>query len=788
MSVSNCLAEARNTLSLFTNDELKAYTRDVMERARSYDSMKGVAAIDRAMKEIGDEYMEQMTSGLQTKINSQAKFDRNAETIKSGKLKLLNLVARRLTGLSNNVESAQRASRKLLGNAFFGLLEKDEFEYVRNQDNSLTICRAMDGKENVPEIAKRIGKKLLDHYIPYRNAEMVGSDALPLRNLNKDRFLRAIHDRNLLVSGGQSMVQAALSRTKYTAEQAKGIWREFIKPKLNMLKTFAETDAMDVDGKLNIKKVDAILDEIYDNIVADNPEVFPGGMGGSQRMFFYWKDMESMYGYAEQYGRKGLFENVMADVNASGNKIGMAQIFGDSPMNMYNDLAELQQKVNPVGKTESYNTMLTFKHLAGIDQSPVNATMANFFSSIRTLSSMKSLGKIAFLSLPDISNGISFSKRWGFDYWEAYTTYMGNMFNALPSEERQYVAEVFKEMTDTHMGYVGRFVDANNVPQVLNTASSYFFRGVGIEALDKGNKVSGLYLLSKNLGRMSDLSYEQLPEATQKQFGKFGFMPKEWDALRTKNNKGLFTVDNVEALTNDEIRAIYGATPDQPLYLLKNELYRKVYSMFDVWAENSVLTPGAFMRATTTMGTRSGTLAGELLRTVMQFKAYALSFLDRVLYQGFSDADSAQAKIGFMVQLMGATLPMSFLSYWLNNLASGRSMPSWNAMNAQEKINYAADMMFPSAGILVNFFDPERQNQDLIANLLNTPSMKVLSNGISAPLALAGGDVKKFAKSMEKLGKGITPGLSLPFIDPYLRQAMGDKAYLKPGQVQLYGA
>lgn len=777
---------AREVLGSFSNDELKAYTRDVLNKARSYDNLKGTAAISKAMEEVNNIKMQDLVNNMQIKLNSAAKFERWAAGIKDGKYTVLNLVARRLDKLSNNIESAQRTARKLLGNAFFGVLDKDEFTYIQSGKNDLEIVRAIDGKSNVSPISKSIAEKY-KNYTNYRDAEMVGSDALSIYHLNKDRFLKAIHDRNLLVNGGKSLVNSALSKVKQSIDMVKKVWREFIKSQLNLEKTFSETEGMGLDGKLDHNKIDKILDEIYDNIVADKPEIFATGKGG-QRMFFYWKDMEAMYTYAQRYGRKDLFANMMSDVLASGNRIGMAQIMGDSPIKMFNDLTELQQKSNPVSKWESNNTMLTFKHLAGIDQSPVSPTMANFFSSIRTLTSMKALGKVAMLSLPDIANGITFAKRWGFDYWSAYTDYMGGMFNALPNEDRQYIAGVFKEMTNAHMGYVGRFLDANNVPQILNNAATHFFRGVGLEALDKGNKVSGLYLLAKNLGRMSHLGWDELPDLTKKQFNKFEFTKGEWDVLRQKNMRNLFTVDNVERLSDSDIRKMYGATRDQPLYLLKNELYRKVYSMFDVWAENSVLTPGAFMRATTMGGTRAGTLAGELLRTVMQFKSYSIQFLDRVLYQGFSDADTAQAKLGFMVQLMGATIPMSFLSYWLNNIASGKSMPSFDAMSYPQKIKYASEIMFPALGMLNTFFDPNKQNQDLLSNMWNTPSMKLLSNAASAPLALIGGDPEKFAESLKKVGAGITPGLSLPFIDPYLRHALGEKAYLQPGQAQIYGA
>lgn len=785
-TAAGCIMAAREALTLFNDDELKRFTRQVLERARTYGDEKGTAAIDKAISEVANEKGQQMAEALQTKVNNKSKFERIAKDIKEKKNDLLDFVARRTKKLAYTIESAQKASRKLLGNAFFGMLDKEEFVYLRDGKNDLEIVRAIDGKENVSPMSRNIAKKFKD-YIDFRNGEMVSSNALSVWQLNKDRFLRAIHNQRLLISGGKSALQSIKAFGRYDIAQSKTQWREFIKEHLNIEKTFQDTDAIGLDGKINKAEVDNILNKIFDNITTDNPEIFQLGKG-SQQMFFYWKDMESMYTYAQRYGKKDLFANIWADTQSSGNRIGMAQIFGDDPVKMYNNLAKVENEYNPVSKFQAFNTKNAFKQLAGIDQSAVSPTLATIGSSVRALTSMKSLGKIAMLSLPDISNTIAFAKRWGFDYWEAYTKTMTGLFNAMPNEERQYLAGVFKEMTDQHLGYVSRMIDANNLPQILNNASTWFFRGVGLEAIDNGNKLSSIYLLSKSLGRMSSTAWEGLPELTRKQMDKFDFGKREWDLLRGKNHKGLFTVDNVEKLNDSEIRQAFGATVDQPLYLIKSDLYRKVYSMFDVWAENAILSPGAYMRSLTLGGTRAGTISGEAMRLFMQFKSYPMQFIDRVLYQGFKDADSAQAKMGYMVSLMGATVPMSFLSYWLNNIAAGRSMPSWDAMNFNEKKKYAAEILFPSFGFLTGFFDSDRLNSDLISNMINTPSTRVLSNAMAAPLALAGGDVDAFTKAMKKFGQGIMPGMSIPFLEPYFKQMLGEKAYLQPGQTQLYGA
>ena len=782
-----CLMEAREALSLFSHDELKQYTKDVFETAKTYPKLRGVDAIKKAMEEVGNLKVEQLTERMQTEVNDIAKLDKMSADVKDKKATVLEFIARRYKNLAYNIESAQRSARKLLGNAFFNQLTQEEFAFAARPQNDLEIIRAIDGKKVENPLAKEVAKKFHD-YIAFRNGEMVTSNALPIHHLNKDRYLRAIHDRSLLTSGGQTLINLIKAGRRMPLAKAKQIWRDFIKEHLDIEKTFAETPGIGVNGKAVESEIDKILEDIFDNITTDKQELFNEGRGGN-RMFFYWKDMEAMYNYAQKYGKKDLFSNIMGDVNASGNKIGMTQIFGTKPQTTFNEISKIQDKVDNKGSSWNNRTKRTFEHLAGIDQAPVNATIANFAASIRALTSMKSLGKLATLSLSDVGNGIAFAKRWGFDYWGSYTDYMDGLFNALPSEDRKFIAGMFKESTDHHMGYVANFLEAKNVPQFLQSASVGFFRITGMEALDKGNKVSALYVMSKGLGKLSKHSFEELPESTLRQFAKYDFTSKEWDALRSKNQRGLFTIDNVEKLTNDDIRNIYGVTnSDQPLYQFKNDLYRKVYSMFDVSVENAVVSPGAFIRANLYGDTRAGTITGELFRMVMQFKGFALQHMDRVLYQGFKDADSAQAKLSYALHLTMATLPMSYLSYVLNNWESGRSMPSWDAMNFSEKSRYAFEMLSPSEAIFSRILDPEQSNSDLLMNMAGGPSIRMLLNAMQAPIALAGGDVKKFKKAAKKLGQGVNPAATLPFISPYLNELMGEKSYLQPGQQQYWGA
>jgi hypothetical protein len=211
-----------------------------------------------------------------------------------------------------------------------------------------------------------------------------------------------------------------------------------------------------------------------------------------------------------------------------------------------------------------------------------------------------------------------------------------------------------------------------------------------------------------------------------------------------------------------------------------------------VASENSVLTPGAFMRAATNIHTDSIPIVGEILRTIMQFKMYPLEFADRVLFQGMQAADGVQNKLKFAALLFGATLPMSWLSMYMDNHARGKTMPDFDKMNLSEKINYSKDLLFPGLGLLGSFLDPENQSPNAAAKLLSTPAMQLLYEAVVEPIKITEGlldrDMGKVKKAFKEIGKSIVPGQGIPLISPYIREMFGDKPYLQPGQKQLYGA
>ena len=793
-----CLDGALTALRNFTKEELEEYVHDVFGRARQYDNLMNMRAFDRAMKEINDERLKSFFEDASIKANNTLKFEKVSKKIIDNKVDMRSVLVKRYNNLGDNVASAQKSAQGRLEMMFFRDLEFEEMEFFNSGKNDELIADAYDGKNIENAIAKKIADKI-HKYFDYRNSELIISNAMRFDEINEDRMFRQIHDSGRLISGSKSLWNSAkdMALKKYDTTEAKPLWRETIKKGLNLKETFAHTDAVDLDGNVDMKKVDDILNRIFDNITTGKSEIFTKStvvndreaVARRSRMFFKFNNMRSFLEYNKAYGKNTLFGALRADIQSSGSKIGMAEMWGDSPHNMYADLRAVQDPLLKV-RYKGYwwsNTDNYFKAVMNVDKSSKDANIANFGSNFRTLTSMARLVKITLQSVSDIGYVASFANRMGIGYFKAYTNQLKHIFDLYPNEERKYISKLFKTMVDSHLGFQGRWTDANNSGELMNKISTRYFKAIGLDAFDRGNKVSIMHLMSKHLFENSNKEFGQLNKSLQKWVSKF-MNKDEWDLLRKKNRSGLFTTDNVEAVTDDDLRKLNSLRGnEEPLYQMRNDLFRKVYSMFDIASENAVLSPTEFERAWCFQGEAPGTFKGELFRTLSQFKMYTMSYIDRVLVQGYKDADTAQQKIMWATSIMMGTLPLSILSVYLDNLSNGLTMPDWDLMNIPEREKFLVNLLAPSLAIFSGILDPNNQNSSMVWTLFSSPSSRFLSNALAASTALIDGDPEKAAKKLYNAINYMIPLQTTPVISPFINQALGTEAYLQPGQTHIFG-
>jgi hypothetical protein len=794
---SECIKEAFEALKFFSKEELEEYVQDVFERAKSIDNLKNAKALDKAIKEVNEEKFKSLFEDATVKANNVMKFDRNAKSIKNGKVNMRGLLASRGKFLAQNISNAQKAELEKMINYVLGDMSHEEVEHFSSGQFDEVISDIHDGKKIDDPVSQKIADKLKD-YFTYRNAQLILSNAMRFDEINEDRLFRAVHDQQKIINANKSLRKIAVERVtkKYSLEGNKERWVNFAKKYLDLEKTFSKTKAKDLDGNLNMPEVDNIMRRIFDNITTGRSQIFTRSVVANDReaiakksrMFFKWKDLRSQLEYNREYGKGNLFGMLMSDAQATANKIGVAKMWGDNPYSMYNDLRKVQDDVKPgLGSTWWRNTDNYFKAVMGLDKASVSPTVTNFMANLRTIATMARLPFITVDSISDIGYIASFAQRMGIDYSRAYMNQMSHIFDKFPNEERIRIAKLFKTQVDSHLGYLGRWSEINNANDLLSKISTKFFKANMLEGFDRGNKVGMMHLMAQHLFENSKTKYADLKPELQRWVGKF-MDEKEWDLLRGKNQNKLFTTENVDNLSNDEIKSHWeGGAKDLPLSEVRDDLYRKVHSMFVVASENSVLSPTEFERAFLLQGQSPGTAPGEMLRLFTHFKMYTLAYVDRVLIQGWKEADSVSQKLKWATSMLMGTIPLSVMSIYFHNLAQGLTMPKLSEMNVPEREKYLLSILAPSLAIFSGMLDARNQNSSMIWSLLGSPSTSLIGNAMAAPFALATGDPKRAGKSLMKAANYIFPIQTTPIISPMIRQAMGDEAHLEPGQSHIFG-
>lgn len=790
----DCLSEAITALSLFDEEELKQYVIQVMQRAKEYEDLGGQVSIDRAIQDINKQEMNILLTNATIKANNTLKYEKAANLMKKG-INLNSFLDKTAVNKDYNIENSQRSAQQELYKQVLGKLSKEQETILSGGKHEDEIYSAMDGvKSKTPEI-NEIAEILKGYPELIRNPELVKSNALPPEYINPDRMLRNYHNPSRVASAGQSLITRALSREKVNTYSPKMLWREFIKTKLDLMKTFQHTNAMNTDGTLNMSIVDSIIDNSFDNIVQEKSVIFTKSVvakdreaiSRSRRMFYHFKDWRSWGEYNKMYGKGTLHQALLGDIHTSGNQIGMARIFGDSPESIYNDLRHLQEETRPLGKFAYGRADNVFKQLLGVDKTSWSPTLANLGASTRMLGAMARLGSLALNSLADISQVGAISQRFGYGYWKPYVNGIVHAFNLIPSAERRTLARSLKMNLDTHMGYVGRFVDATNTGEMMSKMSNTFYYLNFTNAWDKGLKLSAATPIAQGLGRDSEKGWRALHPQTQSQLSKFNIAEHEWDGLRAKTNNRLFTPDNVDKLSESELKTMWEKSDKSTAYSdYRNDLYRKVYGMFDTATENAVLDPRAYERMIVTGNTMPGTPMGEVVRMFMQFKSYPIANFRRVWYGGMKDMDSAQAKFMYAINLAAGNFMLGYLGVVLTSILKGYTPPDPGKMNFGEREKFFAGMLAPGLGTFLKVLDPQNQNSQMAINLLLTPSVRIFTDPFAAGMAAVTGH-PKFAKAAAKdLVRYANPIGTVPFAEPYFDSLLGKKPYLEPGQKPLF--
>ncbi len=450
-------------------------------------------------------------------------------------------------------------------------------------------------------------------------------------------------------------------------------WVQFITPRLN-----AEAMRHPLTGlKMTAAELRQSLEHVHETIVTDGFNTAdPTGAQGrgalfkqhSDHRFLHFKDANAWLEYQKQFGASDVYATMINHLHTMSRDIALAETLGPNPDLMFTYLKNLALKEAASagtldaaqGKLRTADAMLEM--IKGSTSVPVNGMWASAIAGARNIISASSLGSAPITAIGDTG-----------------TQAMARAYAGLPVMGS--VSDVVKNFGPQHMREAAAAgLIADNLLQTIHQDARQAAGMSGPELTryiaDRSHAVSGLTALtraSKNafgmalfheLGSRAGMTFAELPGALRRTLERHGFDAGAWDQIR-KAELHTPEAGGPGFLRAKEISEAAG-----------RDLAERYLMM--AYRETKFAVTESTIRSSVTMigENQPGTIAGELVRSVGQFKSFGVALVmlqaGRVAREVMSGAEGRVRGAAYAAGLMVATTALGALALQLKEITQGR--------------------------------------------------------------------------------------------------------------------
>jgi hypothetical protein len=536
-----------------------------------------------------------------------------------------------------------------------------------------------------------------------------------------------------------------ITRQSHDAERIRGdgsaqafeAWRQVAMQRFDLDRMAAEQGIATPAGMASM------LRNMWTNLASGNhlkaapEEVSKAGFKGSanlakkvsQERVIHFKTADDWFEYNQQFGNGNLRESIVAGLKHSADSTGLMQVLGTNPAAMFEtvktDLVEAAKasgNVEMVAKLTDKEKALS-NYMAAVDGSmnvPGNATWARRAANVRSWEMLSKLGGMVLSQLNDLGVYASGARYQGRSFMSGMHEAVSGLGRNLSNEETRHLVASLGVVLDNaagELGRVGSFGEAGGMAK----ASQLFMKLNGSQWWTNHMRSSAAMGMSHHLALVADRTFDRLSPDFQRVLSTYGITAPEWNVLRqtaAKNvdGKAYIVPEAIHDITDDAVKGYVGqAASPAAIKDAKAELETKLRNYISDQTSTLALEPGAKTRAMLLQGTRPGTVPGELMRFMMQFKSFTGAYMQRVvgreLYGRGYEGDSLWGALTHgngeamgLAQLIVTSTLMGYASMSLKDLAKGRTPrdPTESGADAA-KIMLAAMVQGGGAGIYGDF-------------------------------------------------------------------------------------
>ena len=424
-------------------------------------------------------------------------------------------------------------------------------------------------------------------------------------------------------------------------------WRDEILPLLDE-RTFEA--GSDVDGFL-LATYNNLVSGVHLKVSTPSPTGFKGPRNLAKKVsaerVLHFKGGVAWDQYNKVYGTGSLREAFLGGLDRSGQSTGLMRRLGTNPEGNFEaalDELQLAFKEDPEAMRrfqDDRRGMLKtrFAEIDGSASIAVNHTGARVAANLRAWQSMAKLGGAVISAVTDLPVAASEMRYQGKGMLGSMGTLIGGMLSGKkPAEQREILSSMGVFFDSVRGEVVSKFSADDSLGGKVSRAQQLFFKLNGLTWWTDTMRSTAALMMSHHLAYNRALNWDQMNPDLRRTLELFDFDAGKWDLVR---NTGAKLADGREYMTTQGIDDI----PDADLagYLtstgrtvnaaaigeLREELRGSLRSYITDRASYAVIEPDARTRAMMRRGTQPGTVAGELLRFVGQFKAFPVAILQK---------------------------------------------------------------------------------------------------------------------------------------------------------------
>jgi hypothetical protein len=604
---------------------------DPVAAARSYGDMIEAARVIEQRNQLGNLRKRiAMSSNVEARIDTyRAKYgDQGLSMAIRAEVRSFNTTAERS-------RFSAEAQARALGNKYLG-------GAMRDLSNAGGLLKAMYNKS----FSRQVGKEMYE-----LSQKAAGSkDANPGVTGSKEALQAAtimhgyqeLAKQNLNKAGAWIGYYAGyITKTQHDGlkmwKLGKDAWMDFITPKLDP-KTF---DGID-DSRAWLGHVyDALVTNVHvseEGLIGMKDPAFKGASNLAKKLSqsreLHFKDADSWLDYQEAMGSGALHDQMFKALERSGKDEALMSRFGTNPRAEYEALIQrMEEKYLGVDnggvrhlREKQATLMNEFGTLDGTAAKPANQLGASITQGIRNIMSMAHLGNVAWTHLASMAIKVATLKSQGVGALEGWSNVLSSLVQGAHGrghDMHSLYDLLLAGFDGQHAHYLGRFTADDGVAGSMSKATSLFMKINGLDYVLSAQKAGAQAVMARLLGRQIGKDFDNLLPETRTAFTEYGITPQEWDGLRGVQDH--LQIGDRKFVTPDAaLRA--GLEPKAA-----DDLANKLATYYQDIANRAIVTPGVAEKAMLGMSAAPGTIGGEALRLVMQFKTWPIAATRQVL-------------------------------------------------------------------------------------------------------------------------------------------------------------